>query len=412
MYKILTASADTYITNKVLNNATRATDANMGNASTIDIFKLYDESSFTGHPKTYTDAGITLLHSVDELNVTSIPIELSRGLVKFDLSDISSLDPVPLTDFSCVLKLYDVFGGQTTPSNFSLLAVPLSLEFDEGAGRDVESFDDLDVCNFLTASYSSGVETLWGTHPEVDSNLCFDITSEADIENISTYGATQEFETGQEDLSVDVTTAITAMLAGTITNNGFRISFIQSEEQDSKTRFVKRFVSRHSNDKNKTPRLIIKYNDAATDATDVVTYTNYQATILNLKKEYKYTDKVRLHVFVEDRNYNLVESAKLPLANKGKLIGSSDEDIGVEAAILCYSITDVTTGEVIIPFDSAATVVSYDLDEMYFVLDTSSLSKGSAYSISFRIYEDTSSPVDGVYDLQYTIGDNINFKVV
>jgi hypothetical protein len=410
MYKILTASADTYITNKILNKSARATDANMGLASTIDIFKLYDESSFTGHPKTYTDAGVTLLHSIDDLNVTSIPIELSRGLVKFDLSDISSLDPGTLTDFSCVLKLYDVFGGQTTPSNFSLLAVPLSLEFDEGAGRDVESFDDLDVCNFLTASYSSGVETLWGTHTEVDSNLCFNIASVVDIEDISTYGATQEFETGQEDLSVDVTTAITAMLAETITNNGFRISFIQSEEQDAKTRFVKRFVSRHSNDKNKTPRLIIKYNDAAGTATDDVSYTNYQATILNLQKEYKHSDKVRLHVFVEDRNYNVVESSKVPLQNKGKLIGSTDADIGVEAAILCYSIIDANSGESIIPFDEDATVVSYDADEMYFTLDTSSLLKGMSYNISFRISDNPD--VSGDYGLQYTIGEDFNFKVV
>ena len=200
MYKILTASADTYITNKVLNKATRATDSNMGNASTIDIFKLYDESSFTGNPKTYIDNTATnLLHSIDGLNVTSIPVELSRGLVKFDISGLTA-GIQSETGFEATLKMYDVYGGQTTPSNFSLLAVPLSFAFDEGAGRDVESFDDLDVCNFLTASYSSGVETLWGTHTEVDSNLCFDITSEADIENISTYGTTQEFETGQEDL--------------------------------------------------------------------------------------------------------------------------------------------------------------------------------------------------------------------
>jgi hypothetical protein len=391
MYKILTASADAYVTNKILNKSTRATDANTGLASTIDIFKLYDESSFDG-----------------EAN----PIELSRGLVKFDLSDISSLVPSALTDFSCVLKLYDVFGGQTTPSNFSLRVDPLDQSFDEGSGRDVESFDDLDVCNFITSSYSAGVEEYFGYWDDTETPT-FDITSLADINTtVSGYSVTQEFETGQEDLSVDITTAITAMLATTITNNGFRVSFIQAEEQDAKTRFVKRFVSRHSNDKNKTPRLIIKYNDAATDTTDVVSYTNYQATILNLQKEYNYSDKVRLHVFVEDRNYNDVESSKVPLQNKGKLIGSSDADIGVSGATLCYSVLDASSGEIIIPFDEDATVVSYDADEMYFTLDTNSLAKGSSYNISFRLYEDTSSPPDGVYDLQYTIGEDFIFKVV
>ena len=404
MYKILTASADTYITNKVLNKATRATDANMGNASTIDIFKLYDESSFTGNPKTYKDdTGTVLLHE-DSAGV-SIPVELSRGLVKFDLSGLTA-GIQSETGFEATLKMYDVFGGQTTPSNFSLLVAPLTFAFDEGSGRDVESFDDLDVCNFLTASYSSGVETLWGTHTTItpgdaDPYLIFNILSTADFN--TGYTVTQEFETGQEDLSVNVTTAITAMLAGGIVNNGFRISYIQAEEQDNKTRFVKRFVSRHSNDKNKTPRLIIKYTDATT-VTANVDYTNYQATILNLQKEYSATDKVRLHIFVDDRNYSSVEATKLPIKNKGKLIGSSDVTLGV-AGTLCYSLIDVGTGDIIIPFDNDSTVVSYDTDEMHMILNLAGLSKGTSYEIKFRLTETAGS-------LQYTIGENNIFKVI
>ena len=48
MYKIFTASKDTYITNKILRNTSRATDANLGAASTLDLFKLYDESVISG----------------------------------------------------------------------------------------------------------------------------------------------------------------------------------------------------------------------------------------------------------------------------------------------------------------------------------------------------------------------------
>jgi len=406
MYKILTASADAYITNKVISTSARAIDANMGNASTIDIFKLYDESTFSGHPKTYIDDTETdLLHEEDG---ESIPVELSRGLVKFDLSDLDS--GIEEKDgFSATLKMYDVYGGQTTPSNFSLLAVPLAVAFDEGAGRDVESFNDLDVCNFVTASYSDGTTTTWGTHTTItptsgDDYLIFNIASEADILDIATYGATQEFETGTEDLSVDVTDAVTAMLDGTITSNhGFRISYIQSEEQDNKTRFVKRFVSRHSNDKNKTPRLIIKYDTPEYDTADPteVEYTNYQATILNLNKQYSEGDKVRLHVFVENRNYNSVEATKLPIANTGVIVGSGQDVEGK----LCYSIFDANSDDVIIPFDEDATAVSYDEDEMYMVLDTSGLVKGYSYEIKFRLYEDTGS-------LRYTIGKDNIFKVV
>ena len=392
MYKILTASADTYITNKVISTSARAIDANMGNASTIDIFKLYDESTFSGHPKTYSDDGETLL-------LPGTPIELSRGLVKFDLSDFTAAQAI-ITGFSATLKMYDVFGGQTTPSNFSLLVVPLAKEFDEGGGRDVESFNDLDVCNFVTASYSDGVTTTWDTHGTDGDNLYFNINSTADYE--IGYNATQEFETGQEDLSVDVTLAVKAMLAesGGIANHGFRISFISDEETDEKTRFVKRFVSRHSNDKNKTPRLIITTPSATTETADVE-YANYQATILNLKEQYTAGDKVRLHIFVEDRNYNSVEATKLPIANTGVIVGAGQDVEGT----LCYSIIDSNTGDIIIPFDDDTTLVSFDSDEMHMILDTAGLVKGFSYKIKFRLTEDTDL-------LQYTIGKDNIFKVV
>ena len=69
MYLVFTASKDTYITNKVLSPTLRATDANLGGATTIDLFKLFDESIFTGE---------------------TTPIELSRGLIYFELPDVSA----------------------------------------------------------------------------------------------------------------------------------------------------------------------------------------------------------------------------------------------------------------------------------------------------------------------------------
>ena len=63
MYIIATASADTYITNKIVDGS-RTEDANVGRAGTLDLFKLYNE----------TISGSTGYHT-----------ELSRILVKFDL---------------------------------------------------------------------------------------------------------------------------------------------------------------------------------------------------------------------------------------------------------------------------------------------------------------------------------------
>ena len=49
-----TGSMDTYITNKIINNESRATGANVGYASTIDLFKLYGETTLKGVAGTCT----------------------------------------------------------------------------------------------------------------------------------------------------------------------------------------------------------------------------------------------------------------------------------------------------------------------------------------------------------------------
>ena len=91
MYRILQALKDTYITNKVVNNKFRATDANVGQAGTLDLFKLYDESTLPG-----TSSNLT---------------ELSRLLIKFDLDPLRALTgsilDISHPSFTCEVKQTD-----------------------------------------------------------------------------------------------------------------------------------------------------------------------------------------------------------------------------------------------------------------------------------------------------------------
>ena len=105
MYRILSASKDCYITNKIINNSFRAVDANVGQAGTLDLFKLYGESS---HPSSGSE-GL---------------IELSRILLKFDLSDIKDMHNKGLIDvgdpsFKSHIHLHDVY--------MCFIHVPLSM---------------------------------------------------------------------------------------------------------------------------------------------------------------------------------------------------------------------------------------------------------------------------------------------
>ena len=65
-----TASDDAYITDKIIQERFRATDANTGRAGTLDLFKLYDETRLLG---------------------SSSQSETSRILIKFDLTKARDL---------------------------------------------------------------------------------------------------------------------------------------------------------------------------------------------------------------------------------------------------------------------------------------------------------------------------------
>ncbi len=113
MYRILPADKDAYITNKIIHSSrpslSRSTDANVGQAGTIDLFKLYNETP---------------------VPVGTSGIEISRALLHFDLDRIRSLTGslINISDssFKCYVSLKDVYGGQTVPSNFSLSLYPLA----------------------------------------------------------------------------------------------------------------------------------------------------------------------------------------------------------------------------------------------------------------------------------------------
>lgn len=253
MYLILSSSKDAYITNKIIQGKFRATDANTGRAGTLDLFKLYDESKISG---------------------SSEPIELSRALVKFDLSKLHKLTGSILNindpSFRCYLTLKSVNGTQAVPKNFSLIAYPLSQSFDEGDGRDVGTYSDLDVCNFVTASYSGGVSYPWFATGANAVGLLgssdIDIIGSGNLgAGVVQFGSSQFFDVGTEDFRVDVTQVISGVLAGLIPDHGFRVSFTSAEENDNRTRFVKRFGSRHSKNPFLKPALCVTFDDVLTD---------------------------------------------------------------------------------------------------------------------------------------------------
>lgn len=257
MFRIIRADKDAYVCNKIISSTrptfSRSTDANVGQAATLDLYKLYNETTVPSG---------------------SSGIELSRGLVRFDLSPLRALTGSMLnyasSSFKCYLQLKDVYGGQTVPSNFTLAVHPLNKAFSEGRGTDVIGYRDLDAVNWITSSIDNGTVTAWtsggcgygASSDDVNADYLTFFSSSLGYVPLTT---SQSFARGDEDLYVDVTTAVSATLAGLIPDYGFRIAFSGSQETDSVTRFVKRFSTAQSQNTNRHPALVVKYDNSVFD---------------------------------------------------------------------------------------------------------------------------------------------------
>lgn len=244
MNRIFFADKDTYVTNKVISNE-EMVSSSLGQAGTIDLFKIFGNSFKT-------------------VGGQKIPnIELSRGLIHFDISELKSVfndQQVDISDpsFNCELMLHDVYGGQTTPNNFSLVIQPLSRSFSEGLGSDVVYYTDYDVANYISSSNRESWSQPGASHGDILGTNC-------DFFELPELNSEQLFKTGEEDLNVDVTKIISGVLVGQIPDEGFRISFKRSQEEDEYTYFVKRFASRHSYDHSLQPQLRVRFNDSIQD---------------------------------------------------------------------------------------------------------------------------------------------------
>ena len=117
------ASADTTITNAYeLDLTTRGTGSNMGAADVVETFMIYNQT-------------------------TTGSVEKSRILIKFPVGDISTdrtAGNIPASgSVSFYLKMFNVPHALTLPKDFTLSARPITTDWQEGAGLDMETYLDI-----------------------------------------------------------------------------------------------------------------------------------------------------------------------------------------------------------------------------------------------------------------------------
>ena len=213
------ATADTTITNAYKENlSTRATDSNMGLSDSLEVFFIYNQTAKT-NPS-----------AADKL-------EEARILVKFDTAAITTFygGATAPANTKFVLKLTNAAHPFTLARNYDLRVYHLGAPFVEGNGLDMESYKDVDVASWT----NSATGTAWATPGASPTPVFTDAISIA----------TQTFDTGTENLEVDITEYIDDIFDSTIAaDNGLLIAMSPTITDGSQLNnfYTKKFFSRSS----------------------------------------------------------------------------------------------------------------------------------------------------------------------
>ena len=203
------ATADTTITNAFEPNlTTRGTGSNMGASDILETFVIHGQTSAA---------------------ISAANAEEARILLKFPITELATdrtNGVVPSGSVSYVLKMYNAPHAETLPSNFTLEVAPLSKDWNEGTGLDMDIYSDIGQANWEMAANGSA----W-TDPG------------GDYHNSAT--STVSFDKGTENIEVDITTLVGQWLDNTKENHGVVLRHTDASISGSNgSLFTKRFFGR------------------------------------------------------------------------------------------------------------------------------------------------------------------------
>lgn len=227
------ATADTTITNAYKENIKqRGTGANMGLADSLEIFFIYGQTA-------------------NQNATEQEKLEESRILLKFDTEEIKSYYEQSFpSGVKFILKLTNAVHPFTLARNYGIKVYALAEDFVEGNGVDMDSYSDVGVSNWTERK----VATSW--------------TSPGGLTGNETLLGTQNIDTGEEDLEIDITSYIQSVFDNGTIDNGFAVIMDENITGGAQTQnfYTKKFFARSSQYFFKRP--VIEARDSRTNSDD------------------------------------------------------------------------------------------------------------------------------------------------
>lgn len=236
------ATKDNTITNAFKSNLTsRGVSGNMGQSDILEVFSIYGQVSSS----------------------TGLSSELSRIIIEFDTDSINTdrtNGVIPASgSVNFFLTMYDAEHTQTTPKNYTLVVSAISQSWSEGLGLDMENYSDEDASNWISASDGTpwvdidGTELPGGSYKTGSDALPLE------------YHFTQFFDTGFEDLEIDVSHLVEDWISGDLDNYGFGVRLTGSDEAATDSYYTKMFFARGSQFFHKRPVIEARWDSSKKD---------------------------------------------------------------------------------------------------------------------------------------------------
>ena len=328
---------------------------------------------------------------------------VSRLLLQFDLTETSkSIVSGDITNPNFYLRLYEQKSSELSP-RYDLKAYPLSSSWVEGTGytnqnpnprngvswvRRDENFDNTKWSLVNDPNADSGSRSVAGGGVWITGNG---------------YEASQSFSYQSPDINMNVTDIVNNWLGGSnqITNNGFIVKWSGSFENSVSESGDISYFSKEGHTVY-SPQLEVRWDDhlpctgsntgSLTQLTIDGTEDNY-LYMINLRKEYKETEVPKFRVGGRKRYQTKSASTSK----------STTSPLFVPEKSGSYSITDVVTGKIIVPFGEQS-YLSCDSTSNYFKQRLDGFITNRKYRIKLRLQTDDNKKL--IFD------NDFEFKVV
>ena len=283
---------------------------------------------------------------------------VSKSIASGEISGSDGEDP------KFFLKLFNISQEQV-PSEYKVSISPISESWSMGIGRSTHSPLTLEGVSW---NFRDGKTpgTLWS------ESGCTVVTE-------SGFVVTQSFTNTSGDINVDVSGLITSSFSGkplNYQNNGLLIQRSGSQETNGIRYGSLKYFSAETHTIY-SPRLEIRWDDSnfITGSLSPLESDNITVKATNLRYEYKENSKIRVRLLGCELYPTKSYSTSAYNSKQYNFLKSSSY----------YSVEDVASGEVIVPFDTNYTKISCDSTGNYFDLWSHPLLPERVYSINIRL---------------------------